>query len=282
MKIKFEDVSYSYLYGTPLQKDALKNVSTKILEGKINGIIGPSGSGKSTMIELINGLKLPTKGIVYVGKHKLRNNIRIIGANKLRFEIGIVFQNPEEQFFLKTVKKEIEFGMKYFGYKTDRIDERVNDALKMVGLNKDILYRNPFTLSGGEKRKVAIASVLAFNPKIIILDEPTNGLDSTGKESLVRLIKMLKEKYDKTVIVVSHDVDTLYRFVDNVIILANGKIIAQGNKYEVFKRTDYLTENGVKVPKIVYFIQKMEKKISKKVKDVDNVIDLIKEINKYV
>ena len=282
MKIKFEDVSYSYLYGTPLQKDALKNVSTEILEGKINGIIGPSGSGKSTMIELINGLKLPTKGIVYVGKHKLRNNIRIIGANKLRCEIGIVLQNPEEQFFLKTVKKEIEFGMKYFGYKTDRIDERVNDALKMVGLNKDILYRNPFTLSGGEKRKVAIASVLAFNPKIIILDEPTNGLDSTGKESLVRLIKMLKEKYDKTVIVVSHDVDTLYRFVDNVIILANGKIIAQGNKYEVFKRTDYLTENGVKVPKIVYFIQKMEKKISKKVKDVDNVIDLIKEINKYV
>lgn len=282
MEIKFENVSYSYLYGTPLQKDALKNITTEIKENQINGIIGPSGSGKSTMIEMINGLILPTKGVVHVGKHKLRNNVRIINANNLRFDIGVVFQNPEEQFFLKTVKKEIEFGMKYFGYKTDKIDERVKSAIKMVGLDDSILLRNPFMLSGGEKRKVAIASVLAFNPSVIILDEPTNGLDTTGKESLVKLIKMLKDKYNKTIIVVSHDVDTLYKFVDNVIILSNGHLLAQGNKYEVFKRIDYLNENGVKVPQIVEFIHKMEEKIGKKINDVDNVIDLIKEINKYV
>lgn len=282
MQIKFENVSYSYLFGTPLEKRALDNITTEIKENQINGIIGPSGSGKSTMIELINGLKLPTSGTVYVSKHKLRNNVRIINANNLRFDIGIVFQNPEEQFFLKTVKKEIEFGMKYFGYKTDKIDERVKNAIKMVGLDEEILIKNPFMLSGGEKRKVAIASVLAFNPKVIIFDEPTNGLDTTSKDSLVKLIKMLKEKYNKTIIVVSHDVDTLYRFVDNVIILSNGKLIAEGNKYDVFKRIEYLNDNGVKVPQIVRFIHKMEEKIGKKVNDVDNVIDLIKEINKYV
>ena len=152
----------------------------------------------------------------------------------------------------------------------------------MVGLEEDILTRNPFSLSGGEKRKIAVASVLAFNPKVIILDEPTNGLDTTSKESLVRLIKMLKDKYNKTIIVVSHDVDTLFKFVDNVIILSNGKLLAQGNKYDVFKRIEYLNSNGVKVPQIVQFTHKMEEKLGKKINDVDNVIDLIKEINKYV
>jgi len=282
MEIKFENVSYSYLVGTPLQVDALKDITTTIVPNKINALIGPSGSGKSTMIELINGLKLPTKGTVYVGKHKLKNNIRIVNANKLRFDIGVVFQNPEDQFFQKTVKKEIEFGMKYFGYKTDKINKKVQDALKMVGLDSSYMTRNPFELSGGEKRKVAIASVLAFNPEVIILDEPTNGLDTTSKESLVKLIKLLKEKYNKTIIVVSHDVDVMYRFVDNVIILSNGKILLQGDKHEVFKNISILTNNGVKVPRIVEFLHKVECKTGKYLGDFDNVEDLTKEIIKHV
>lgn len=282
MEIKFENVSYSYLAGTPLQVNALKDINTTIIPNKINALIGPSGSGKSTMIELINGLKLPTKGVVYVGKHKLRNNIRIVNANKLRFDIGVVFQNPEDQFFQKTVKKEIEFGMKYFGYKTEKINQRIEDSLKMVGLDNSYITRNPFELSGGEKRKIAIASVLAFNPEVIILDEPTNGLDSTSKESLVKLIKMLKVKYNKTIIVVSHDVDVLYKFVDNVIILSNGKILTQGNKYDVFKNIELLTGNGVKVPRIVEFLHKTELKTGKYLGDFDNVDDLTKEIVKNV
>jgi len=282
MEIKFENVSYSYLAGTPLQVDALKDITTTILPNKINALIGPSGSGKSTMIELINGLKLPTKGTVHVSKHKLKNNIRIVDANKLRFDIGVVFQNPEDQFFQKTVKKEIEFGMKYFGYKIEKINQRVEDALKMVGLDISYMSRNPFELSGGEKRKVAIASVLAFNPEVIILDEPTNGLDTTSKESLVKLIKMLKDKYNKTIIVVSHDVDVMYRFVDNVIILSQGKILLQGDKYEVFKNIDTLTNNGVKVPRIVDFLHKVELKTGKYLGDFDNVEDLTKEIIKNV
>ena len=282
MEIKFENVSYSYLAGTPLQVDALIDINATILPNKINALIGPSGSGKSTMIELINGLKLPTKGIVYVGKHKLRNNIRIVNANQLRFDIGVVFQNPEDQFFQKTVKKEIEFGMKYFGYKTEKINKRIEDALTMVGLDNSYISRNPFELNGGDKRKVAIASVLAFNPEIIILDEPTNGLDSTSKESLIKLIKMLKEKYNKTIIVVSHDVDILYRFIDNVIILSKGRILLQGNKFDVFKNIDLLTNKGVKVPRIVEFIHKVELKTGKYLGDIDNVDDLTKEIYQNV
>lgn len=282
MEIVFDNVSFSYLYGTPLQVDALKNVSTTIKSKKINAIIGPSGSGKSTMIEMINGLILPTKGIVHVGKHNLRNNIRIVNSNRLRFDIGVVFQNPEEQFFQKTVKKEIEFGMKYFKYKIDKIEKRTIDALKMVGLDESFLNRDPFKLSGGEKRRVAIASVLAFNPEVIIFDEPTNGLDTTSKEMLIKLIKLLKNKYGKTIIVVSHDVDTLYKFVDNVIILSNGKILAEGNKYDVFKNIDYLTENGVKVPQIVEFIHKFELKTGKNMGNIDDVNDLIKEIYQNV
>lgn len=282
MEIKFENVSYSYLSGTSLQVDALKDITTTIIPNKINALIGPSGSGKSTMIELINGLKLPTKGIVRIGEHELKNKVRIVNANKLRFDIGVVFQNPEDQFFQKTVKKEIEFGMKYFGYKTDKINQRVEDSLKMVGLDKSYMTRNPFELSGGEKRKVAIASVLAFNPKVIILDEPTNGLDTTSKESLINLIKLLKEKYDKTIIVVSHDVDIMYRFIDNVIILSNGKILLQGDKYTVFKNIKFLTDNGVKVPRIVEFLHKSEEKTGKYLGNIDNVEDLIKEIVKNV
>lgn len=282
MEIVFENVNYSYLAGTPLQVDALKDISTTIKSNEINAIIGPSGSGKSTMIEMINGLILPTKGIVHVGKHRLRNNIRIVNSNRLRFDIGVVFQNPEEQFFCKTVKKEIEFGMKYFEYKTNQIEKRTKDALKMVGLDESFLNRDPFKLSGGEKRRVAIASVLAFNPEVIIFDEPTNGLDTTSKDMLIKLIKLLKTKYKKTIIVVSHDVDTLYKFVDNVIILSNGRILSEGNKYEVFKNIDYLTENGVKVPQIVEFIDKVKNKTGKYLGDIDDINDLIKEIYQNV
>ena len=282
MEIVFENVSYSYLDKTPLQVDALKDINTTIKSNEINAIIGPSGSGKSTMIEMINGLLLPTKGVVHVGKHRLRNNIRIVNSNRLRFDIGVVFQNPEEQFFQKTVKKEIEFGMKYFGYKLDKIEKRTLDSLKMVGLDESFLDRDPFKLSGGEKRRVAIASVLAFNPEVIIFDEPTNGLDTTSKDMLIKLIKLLKSKYNKTIIVVSHDVDTLYKFVDNVIILSNGHILSEGNKFDVFKDIKFLTENGVKVPQIVEFIDRVKKKTGKYLGDIDDINDLIKEIYQNV
>ena len=171
MEIKFNNVSFSYNVKSPLEKEVLKDINIEIENGKITGLIGKSGSGKSTMVQLINVLNFPTKGNLEVGTFIIDSKKRKIKkVNDLRVNIGLIFQFPEEQFFNMTVFDEISFGMKYFKFKTADIEKRVVNALKMVGLNKDYLYRNPFTLSSGEKRKIAIASILAYNPSIIILD----------------------------------------------------------------------------------------------------------------
>ena len=172
MEVKFNHVFYVYNEKTPLSKMVLGDINTTFKEGKITGIMGKSGSGKTTLIELINALIIPTKGNIQVGSRVISKTRKIKNINNLRYKIGLVFQVPEEQFFCKTVKEEIEFGMKYFKKSVKSIEKHVSDALIMMGLDDSYLNRNPFTLSSGEMRKVAIASVLAFNPKIIILDEP--------------------------------------------------------------------------------------------------------------
>ncbi len=282
MEIVFNDVSFSYLAKTELEVEALKAISLTIQNNKINALIGPSGSGKSTLVELINGLMLPTKGTIKIGDRVIKNKGKIINNKELRFDIGVVFQNPEEQFIKNTVKKEIEFALKNFNYKTDKLDERISSSLKMVGLNDTYLNRNPFHLNGGEKRKVAIATILAYNPKVIIFDEPTNGLDSTGKKNLIALMKLLRDKYEKTIIVVSHDVDTLYKFVDHVIVLSRGRLLLEGNKYEVFKQSEFLYNKGVKIPRIVEFIRLVEKRTGRYLGNIDNVETLVSEVSKYV
>lgn len=282
MEIKFNNVGFSYNEKTPLKKEVLKNIDIKIEEGKISGIIGKSGSGKTTLMEMINALIIPTVGNITIDKYVIEKNRKILNINDLRFNIGLVFEFPEEQFFNTTVKKEIEFGLKYFKYKTDKIDARVSDALKMVGLDDSYLSRDPFSLSSGEKRKVAIASILAFNPKVVILDEPTIGLDSNSKDNLVKLIKILKNKYQKTIIVVSHDVDLLHKLVDHLFVIYNKEIVMQGNKYDVFKEVDKLKKYGLCVPKIIEFSNKVlvEKQI--KMGYRDDINDLIKDIYRYV
>ena len=282
MEIKFNDVSFSYLTNTILEVEALKNINLEIKKNQINALIGPSGSGKTTLIELINGLMLPTKGFIKVGNRILKPKIKIEDNKKFRFDIGVVFQNPEDQFIMKTVKKEIEFGLKHLKYKTNTLNKRISDSLKMVGLDDTYLNRSLYSLNGGEKRKIAIASVLSYNPKLIILDEPTNGLDSLGKKELLKLIKLLKEKYEKTIIIVSHDVDTLYKIADHVIILSKGRLLLEGNKFEVFEQTEFLSNKGVKIPKIVEFIKLTEEKIGMHLGYIDNIDDLIKEVSKHV
>lgn len=281
MEIKFNNVGFSYNEQTPLKKEVLRGINIEIHEGKINGIIGKSGSGKTTLVEMINALLIPSVGNIKVDDYIIEKNQKIVNINNLRVNIGLIFENPEDQFFNTTVKKEIEFGMKYFNYKTDKIEKRVMDALKMVGLDDTYLTRDPFSLSSGEKRKVAIASVLAFNPKVIIFDEPTLGLDASSKENLIRLIKMLKNKYNKTIIINSHDVDLLHKLVDHVFILHNKKVVIEGNKYEVFTQVDKLNEYGIGVPKVIEFSHKVlvQKKIKMGYRDEIN--DLIKDIYRY-
>jgi energy-coupling factor transport system ATP-binding protein len=279
MEIKFNNVSFSYNVKSPLEKEVLKDINIEIENGKITGLIGKSGSGKSTMVQLINVLNFPTKGNLEVGTFIIDSKKRKIKkVNDLRVNIGLIFQFPEEQFFNMTVFEEISFGMKYFKFKTADIEKRVVNALKMVGLNKDYLYRNPFTLSSGEKRKIAIASILAYNPSIIILDEPTIGLDSISKKKLVELIRTLKNRYKKTIILVSHDVDLIHQISDKIIVLNDGKVVLDGNKYDVFKHEAELKKYGIKLPKAIEFSNLVYKKTGKKIGYRDDINDILKDV----
>lgn len=279
MEIKFNDVTY--VYQKPYPRIALSDVNIEFKKDMINGIVGKSGSGKTTLIELINALIIPTKGTIKVGSRVIKPKGKIKNVNQMRYKIGLVFQFPEEQFFCKTVKKEIEFGMKYFKKNTKDNAKHISDALKMVGLDDSYLERNPFGLSSGEMRKVAIASVLAFNPSVVILDEPTIGLDNASKENLIRIIRMLKARYKKTVIIVSHDTDLLLKISDYVVVLDKGKVVLEGSKYDVFTH-EKLEEYGVKRPKIIEFEQLVLNKKGIRLGYRDELNDLMKDVYRHV
>ena len=282
MEVKFNNVDYSYKKINYYEKEILKNIDIKFLEGKINGIIGKSGSGKTTLIELINNLLIPTNGSINVGEYLLESKKKLEDVNKLRFDVSMVFQFPEEQFFNITVKRELEIILKLFDYKLDQIDKRILDVLKMVDLGEEYLNYNPLKLSNGEKRKLAIASSLIINPKVLILDEPTIGLDSKSKNDLIKLIRILKNRYNKTIIIVTHNIDMLHKIADNIYVLNDKKIVMQGTKYEVFKNVKELKKYGIKVPKIIEFSDKVLTKKNIKMGYRDDINDLIKDIYRYV
>ncbi|MEG0576311.1 MAG: ATP-binding cassette domain-containing protein, partial [Bacilli bacterium] len=230
MEIKFDEVFFSYNPKSKIEKEVLKNINIDIKPSKISSIIGKSGSGKSTLVEMINALNYPTKGTLKINEFIIDSNSKrkIKNINNLRINVGLVFQFPEEQFFNMTVYDEIKFGMTYFKYQTKDMKKRVIDSLKMVGMDKSFMDRNPFALSSGEKRKIAIASILAFNPSIVILDEPTIGLDSISKKNLIHLIRTLKTRYKKTIIIISHDIELVHQISDYVYVLNDGKIVLEG------------------------------------------------------
>lgn len=282
MEIKFCNVGYIYNKDTNLSNSVLNGIDFSFKKGRIYSIVGKSGSGKTTVLELINGLIMPTSGHIDIASFKLEENAKIKNINDLRVKVGLVFQFPEEQFFCNTVKKEIEFGMSCFGFKTKSMSKRIVDALLMVGLDDSYLERDPLTLSHGEMRLVAIASILAFNPAIIVLDEPTIGLDAPSKKSLIRLIKMLKSRFNKTIIVVSHDTDLLLKISDEVSVLEDGKIVLNGDKYEVFSNEKIMKRNNIKVPDLIKFSNLVKKKKGIKIGYRDEINDLIKDIYRYV
>lgn len=262
MEIVLEQVEY---INKLLNKKVLDNINLNVKKSSITTIIGKSGSGKTTLAEIIDLLTFPTSGMV-----KYDNE----------YKVGLVFQNPEEQFFSSTVEKEITFGLNFFNKDINQIKNRVKDALKMVDLDESYLNRNPFTLSCGEKRKVAIASILAINPETLILDEPTLGLDSKSKRSLIKIIKMLKNRYNKTVIVITKDTEFAHLISDEVVILYEGKIILQGNKYDVF--TKDIEKYGIKKPQIIEFEQLVRKEKNIRLLYRDDINDLMKDVYRYV
>jgi energy-coupling factor transport system ATP-binding protein len=268
MEIKFNNVSY---------KDIIHNLDLNIESGKIIGIVGQSGSGKTTIAELIDALIYPTKGEIKADDVKVINNKDI---NKYRSNIGLVFENSEEQIFNNTVYDEIAFGMKVFNYKKDKIDERVKDALKMVNLDESFLNKDPFKLSSGEMKKVTIASILAYNPKIIILDEPWVSLDYKSKKQLIRIIKTLKQRYNKTIVIVSNNTEVIHKIGDYIYIIKDGRVVKEGKKYEVFKND--LSESGVAIPKVMEFSNLVLSKKEIKLGYRDDINDLIKDIYRHV
>ncbi len=282
MEIKFNDVSFTYNKVNYQKKEVLKNINVSFPESKITGIIGKSGSGKTTMVELLDALLLPSQGTIQIGKFVIQKQSQLKQLNDLHFQVGFLFQFPEEQIFNTTVKEELEMGLKFYHYKTDQIEKRSVDALKMVGLDTSYLSKNPFCLSQGEKRKVALASVLILNPQILILDEPTIGLDAESKQSFIRLIRLLKNRFQKTIIIVSHDTDFLLPIVDYVVVLHDKQIVMSGDKYTVFKQVDQLKKYGIKPPKVIEFSDRVLRKKGIKIGYRDEINDLIKDIYRYV
>lgn len=246
--IRVENLTHTYGQDTPFCRSAVDGVNLEILEGEFLGIIGHTGSGKSTLIQHLNGLLKPTSGAVYLGDRDIWADPKKI--RDVRFQVGLVFQYPEYQLFEETVYKDIAFGPKNMGLDEKEIDRRVRDAAVFAGLGEDLLEKSPFELSGGQKRRVAIAGVIAMEPKVLILDEPSAGLDPAGRKSLLKNIRDYHRQKGTTVVMVSHSMDEIAENVDRIIVLANAGVVMSGTPHEVFSRAEELTAVGLNVPQV--------------------------------
>ena len=254
-KIKLQDVSFFYGKGTAYCKEALKNVNIEIKEGSITGLIGHTGSGKSTMLQLLNGLATPSEGKVLLDGVDIWEKPNEIG--KVRFRVGLVMQYPEYQLFEETVEKDIAYGPKNMGLNELEIAERINEAIDFVGLSPDVLQKNPFDLSGGQKRRVAIAGVIAMRPEVLVLDEPAAGLDPQGRDVILNGIFKYREKTGATVIIVSHSMEDMARLCDDIIVLSRGEVVLNGTRDEIFKESQMLEKIGLAVPQITLLMHEL-------------------------
>ncbi len=253
--LSVRNLEYAYSKGTPFQIGALKGVSVDFNSGEIVGVIGHTGSGKSTLLQHLNGLLKPESGEILFEDENIwasKESVR-----KCRFGVGLCFQYPEHQLFESTVFEDVAFGPKNMGLSENEIKERVLEAIKFVGLTEDYLNKSPFDLSGGEKRRVAIAGVISMKPKVLVLDEPTAGLDPVGKNDLLSLIKSYNETTDSTVIFVSHNMDDVALIADRVLVLSDGNIVMNGTVHEVYSKGNELLKLGLDVPEITRVFLKL-------------------------
>ena len=275
MEITFNNVTYKENVRTPLEKTYLKNFSYTFTSGKVYSIIGDSDSGKEKIGLLINAVNKPLIGTIKIGKY-LNDGKYIKNINGLRMNVGYLKENPNEFLFNKIVKSELEFGLKYFKYKLNKKNIRISEALKLVGLNEEYLKRRIDSLNISEKKKVSLASILIFNPSVIILEEPSIFLNYRDNEKLIKLIKLLKDKYNKTIILISKDTNLSYKVSDEIILLNKGSIVYAGNK-SILEDEKVLNNINVDVPEIVKFIN-ISNKFDAKLTYTSNILDLIKEV----
>lgn len=254
--IKTENLTYTYSLGTPFEKVAVNNVNLDIDEGELVGIIGHTGSGKSTLIQHFNGLIKPTSGKIFIdGTDIWSKDCKI---QDIRFKVGLVFQYPEYQIFEETVFKDIAFGPKNMGLDEKEIERRVYETAELVGINKETMNKSPFELSGGQKRRVAIAGVMAMEPKVLILDEPTAGLDPKGRDVILEQIKNYHQKTKSTVLLVSHSMEDVAKFASKILVMNKAEIFCYDTPPQVFKRADELTAIGLSVPQITRVFSRLK------------------------
>ena len=258
LNISVENLTYVYAPGTPFEKVALENINFTIKSGEFVGLIGHSGSGKSTLVQHLNGLVKPTEGTIRIGDRVITG--KNADTKGLCFTVGLVFQYPEQQLFAETIYQDIAFGPSNMGLSEKEIDLRVRTAMDLVGLPFDLANKSPFSVSGGQKRRVAIAGVLAMEPKVLILDEPTAGLDPKGRDEILRSIRNIHKQMNMSVILVSHSMEDVAKYCDKLLVLKEGKVMLSGSLAEVFHHVDKLHEIGLSVPQVTLAVHKLREK----------------------
>ena len=275
-KIELAGVSFLYSKGTPFERVALDNVSVKFEKGKITGLIGHTGSGKSTLVNLLNGLYRPSEGKVLLDGADIWEKPKQI--SKIRYRVGLVMQYPEYQLFEETVRADIGFGPKNQGLSAEEIEERVLEAAEFVSLPRDILDKSPFELSGGQKRRVAIAGIIAMRPEVLVLDEPAAGLDPRGRKEILGGLTEYVKRNDATVILVSHSMEDMAYYCDNVVVMSDAKVYKTGTVDEIFSDAESLMDIGLDVPvisKIASYLRREGIALQGKLYTVDGVKDAI-------
>ena len=259
MSIKIENLTHVYMPKTPFEKKALDNVNLTIEDGEFLALIGHTGSGKSTLIQHLNGLLEPSSGRILVDEVDITS--KEVKLTDIRKKIGLVFQYPEYQLFEETIEKDVAFGPNNLGLSAEEVSNRVKKSMEMVGLDyetyKDV---SPFDLSGGQKRRVAIAGVIAMEPKVLILDEPTAGLDPKGRDDILEQIKILHEKYKMTIVLVSHSMEDVGKLAERIVVMNGGKIELLGKPSEIFKEVETLERIGLAVPQVTYLMRALREK----------------------
>ncbi len=246
--IKTQDLNYIYGLNTPFEKKAISNINLEIEKGEFVGVIGHTGSGKSTLIQHFNGLLKPTSGKIYIDGEDIWADEK--NMSKYCFKVGLVFQYPEYQLFEETVEKDISFGPKNMGLNDEEIDKRVKDAARFVGLKESLLKKSPFELSGGQKRRVAIAGVIAMEPEVLILDEPAAGLDPKGRDKVLSEIKEYHNQKHNTVLLVSHSMEDIAKYATKVLVMNNSEVFMYDTVENVFSQADKLSKIGLDIPEI--------------------------------
>ncbi|MFP7171472.1 energy-coupling factor ABC transporter ATP-binding protein [Terribacillus sp. 7520-G] len=279
MDITFEQVDYTYQANSPFEHKALKNLSFHLPAGSFTAIVGHTGSGKSTLLQHLNGLVRPTSGSVRIGEHTLEPNKKPKQAKELRKQVGVVFQYPEHQLFEETVEKDIAFGPRNFGVPDNEIKKRVEESAAAVGLDLSLLSRSPFELSGGQMRRVAIAGVLAIRPRVLVLDEPTAGLDPRGQREIMDMFQRLHKEQQLTTILVTHSMEDALRYADHMLVLDKGEKYMEGPPVEVFRKRQALQQVQLDVPEVFQFLQKASERFGETVVyEGENIDRLAKQL----